>query len=184
MATPKICTECNQSFQNKSNLNRHVKRMHVKTFTNRQVNVQHKKYKTTAKESINVSVLNRVLRLLLVQLNANKRRLINLWTDSVQRTPPIWFMPLPSTQRGPDCVSPLNISNRDDVPQSVNGHSLMTVPTLGTHCLRLLTTLLTLYSLGMNWKRTMFRSHSWHCNVHLDFDDVNKENVSLHSVHV
>ena len=62
MTVDKRCNICGESFCNKSNLNRHVKRFHAKK-NKKQVAASHKKT-----SSIDIKTLNKVLRLLLAQL--------------------------------------------------------------------------------------------------------------------
>ena len=74
MSVAKLCEICEESFCNKSNLNRHTKRFHMKKkmtlSKNKQVTVSHKK---SSCGSIDIKTLNKVLRLLLKKLVQRER---------------------------------------------------------------------------------------------------------------
>ena len=74
MPVAKRCSICGESFCNKSNLNRHTKRIHAKKkmtlSKNKRVTVSHKK---SSCSSIDIKTLNKVLRLLLVKLVQRER---------------------------------------------------------------------------------------------------------------
>ena len=72
MTNSKCCTVCGEEFCNKSNLNRHMRRFHLKNKTKKlQVNVG-LRAKKPKPDSINVRVLNKVLWQLMLQLIENK----------------------------------------------------------------------------------------------------------------